>query len=346
MNPELERRQFLRLASVAGLAGGFATQAGSAAAGPPVVVSSANGMQAAAKAMDILKTGGKPLDATVAGVKIVEDDPNDSSVGYGGLPNEDGEVELDASVMDGLTCRCGAVGGLKEIKNAAAVAQVIMERTDHIFLVGEGALRFAVRMGFKRENLLTEASRRRWVEWRSKLSASDVWLTEEQGGTAFGEVIKHYGTINCLAIDANGNLAGTTTTSGRSWKIAGRVGDSPIIGAGLYVDNEVGAAGSTGRGEANIKVCGAHTVVELMRQGKSPQQACLETLQRVVKTTKEKRLLDPDGKPNFQLNFYALNKKGEFGGASLYRSKFCVNTGAASRLVDCAPLFDLVLREE
>jgi N4-(beta-N-acetylglucosaminyl)-L-asparaginase len=348
MKPELERRQFLKIVSAAGLAGGTVSRAESDTAAPalPMVVSSANGMQAAAKAMEILRSGGKPLDAVVAGVKIVEDDPNDSSVGYGGLPNEEGEVELDASVMDGLTCRCGAVGGLKEIKNAAAVAQVVMERTDHILLVGEGALKFAVRMGFRRENLLTEASRRRWVEWRSKLSATDAWLSEEQEGTAFGGVIKHYGTINCLAIDGNANLAGTTTTSGLSWKIPGRVGDSPIIGAGLYVDNEVGAAGSTGRGEANIKVCGAHTVVELMRQGKSPEQACLETLQRVVRTTKEKRLLGADGRPKFQLNFYALSKKGEFGGASLYRSKFCVNTGAASRLIDSVPLFDLVLRGE
>ena len=348
MKPELERRQFLKIASAAGLAGGMGAHPAAALAAPslPVVISSSNGMKATAKAMEILKSGGKPLDAVIAGVNIVEDDPNDTSVGYGGLPNEECEVELDASVMDGLSCRCGAVGGLKEIKNPSRVARMVMDRTDHIFLVGEGALKFAARMGFKRENLLTEESRRRWVEWRSKISASDAWLTEEQEGTAFGEVIKHYGTINCLAIDVNGNLAGTTTTSGLSWKIPGRVGDSPIIGAGLYVDNEVGAAGSTGRGEANIKVCGAHAVVELMRQGKSPEQACLDVLQRVVRTTKEKRLLGPDGRPNFQLNFYAVNKQGEFGGASLYRSRFCVNTGAESRLIDSAALFERRLREE
>lgn len=347
MSTKLQRREFIRLTSTAGLAGGvFGTVAVTHAAQAamtgmlPVVISSANGMKATAKAMEILKSGGKPLDAVIAGVNIVEDDPNDTSVGYGGLPNEDGEVELDASVMDGATCRCGAVGALKHIKNPSKVARLVMERTDHIFLVGHGALRFALKLGFMKENLLTEESRKKWLEWKSKLSATDNWLTEEAEATEFGEVIKHYGTINCLAIDGRGNIAGTTTTSGLAWKIPGRVGDSPIIGAGLYVDNEVGAAGSTGRGEANIKVCGGHTAVELMRQGKSPQQACIETLERVVKTTKEKRLLGPEGRPNFNINFYAVNKKGEYGGAALFSgARFCVNTGDASRLVESAYLF-------
>ncbi len=342
MQSKIQRREFLKLTSAAGLASGVLGTVNLSTAAPasiPVVISSANGMKATAKAMEILKGGGKPLDAVIAGVNIVEDDPEDMSVGYGGLPNEDGEVELDASVMDGLTCRCGAVGALKFIKNPSRVARLVMERTDHIFLVGEGALRFAVKTGFKKEELLTDQSRKRWLEWRSKLSATDNWLSEESEGTAFGEVIKHYGTINCLAVDPNGNIAGTTTTSGLSWKIPGRVGDSPIIGAGLYVDNEVGAAGSTGRGEANIKVCGGHTVVELMRQGKSPEQACIETLERVVKTTKEKRLLGSDGRPNFNISFYAVNKKGEYGGAALYPSRFCVNTGEGSKLVDSAYLF-------
>ena len=342
MDAHLERRTFLKLAS-ATLAGGAMAGSPEAAQSQspslPVAISSANGMKATAKAMEVMKGGGKPLNAVVAGVNIVEDDPNDDSVGYGGLPNEEGEVELDASVMDGLTCRCGAVGGLKYIKNPSSVALLVMERTDHIFLVGEGALKFALRMGFPKQDLLTERSRQKWLQWRSKLSDQDAWLSEEAGQTAFGQAIQHYGTINCLALDAHRNLAGTTTTSGLSWKIPGRVGDSPIIGAGLFVDNEVGAAGSTGRGEANIKVCGAHTVVELMRQGRTPQQACLETLERVVKTTTEKRLLGSDGRPKFQLNFYALNKRGEFGAAALYPSRFCVNTGAESRLLDSAALF-------
>jgi N4-(beta-N-acetylglucosaminyl)-L-asparaginase len=342
MNSNLDRRQFLKTASAAG-----AVIAGVSDVGParsaepahiPVVISSLNGMKATAMAMEILRTGGKPLDAVIAGVNLVEDDPDDHSVGYGGLPNEDGEVELDASVMDGLTCRCGAVGALKYIKNPSKVARLVMERTDHIFLVGEGALKFALRMGFKKEELLTEYSRQKWVEWRSKLSASDAWLTDEEAETTLGEVARTHGTINCLAVDAKGNIAGTTTTSGLSWKIAGRVGDSPIIGAGLYVDNEVGAAGSTGRGEANIKVCGAHSVVELMRLGKTPEQACLETLQRVVKTTREKRLLFPDGKPNFNLTYYAVNKQGEYAAASLYPSRYSVNTGAESRMTATAHL--------
>ncbi len=344
MSSRLERREFLKVASVS-LAGGVLVHdqvqaQGAAPAVLPVAISSANGMQATAKAMEILKGGGKPLDAVIAGVNIVEDDPNDNSVGYGGLPNEECEVELDASVMDGLTCRCGAVAALKFIKNPSKVARQVMERTDHILLVGEGALNFALKMGFQKENLLTEDSRRKWLEWRSNLSATDNWLSEEQERTAFGEVIKHYGTINCLAVDAAGNIAGTTTTSGLAWKIPGRVGDSPIVGAGLYVDNEIGAAGSTGRGEANIKVCGAHTVVELMRQGKTPAQACIETLERVVRTTKEKRLLNKEGRPNFQLNFYAVTKRGEFGGAALYPSRFCVNTGTGSRLVNSEHLFE------
>lgn len=345
MRSSMERRQFLRITSAAGMAAGVlvasADEARSAGppAGTPLVISSGNGMKATAKAMEILKGGGKPLDAVIAGVNIVEDDPEDTSVGYGGLPNEDGEVELDASVMDGLTCRCGGVGALKHIKNPSKVARLVMERTDHIFLVGEGALRFALKMGFKQEELLTEESRKRWLEWKSKLSDKDNWLDEESAETAFGQVIRHYGTINCLAVDPGGNLAGTTTTSGLSWKIPGRVGDSPIIGAGLFVDNEVGAAGSTGRGEANIKVCGAHSVVESMRQGKSPEQACIATLERVVRTTKEKRLLGSDGRPNFNLSFYAVNKKGEYAAAALYPARYCVNTGQESRLLDSAHLF-------
>ena len=350
MSSDMERRRFLQITSAASLAGSMITPgirsglANEAAAGNlPVVISSLNGLRATAKAMEIIKQGGKPLDAVVAGVNIVEDDPNDNSVGYGGLPNEDGEVELDACVMDGLTCRCGAVGGLKFIKNPSKVAKLVMERTDHIFLVGEGALKFAERMGFQRENLLTEASRKKWLEWKSKLSNADNWLSEEEAGTTVDAIVKQYGTITCIAVDTHANIAGTTTTSGLSWKIPGRVGDSPIIGAGLYVDNEVGAAGSTGRGEANIKVCGAHTIVELMRQGKAPEQACIEVLERVAKTTKEKRLLGPDGKPKFNVSYYAVNKNGEYGSAALYTSKYTLNTGGESKLLNGVSLFKRVL---
>lgn len=341
-NTSLLRRNFLKAGAVAGISGAFAPARAGAAR--PIAVASMNGMKATAKAMELLQSGRPPLDAVIAGVNIVEDDPNDHSVGYGGLPNEECEVELDASVMDGRTCGCGAVGALKHIKNPSKVARLVMERTDHIFLVGEGALKFALRMGFPKEELLTEYSRKMWLEWRSKLADRDNWLTEEAAGTAFGRVVSHYGTINCLAVDASGNLAGTTTTSGLSWKIPGRVGDSPIIGAGLYVDNDVGAAGSTGRGEANIKVCGAHSAVELMRQGKTPAQACREVLQRVLRTTREKRLLRPDGTPNFQLSFYAVNTKGEYGAASLYPSTFCVNTGGESVRLATESVYDRPLK--
>ena len=337
MAVEIRRRDFFRMASGAG-ALGLASE-GRASPQPPVAISSGNGMKATAKAMEVLLRDGSPLDAVISGVNIVEDDPEDFSVGYGGLPNEDGVVELDACVMDGRSCGSGAVGALRNIRNPSKVARLVMERTDHIFLVGHGALDFALKMGFEKQDLLTQESRRRWLDWKSKLTDRDNWLQEEDQATEFGGLIRHYGTISCLALDPAGNLAGTTTTSGLAWKLPGRVGDSPIIGAGLYVDNKVGAAGSTGRGEANIKVCGSHTVVELMRQGKSPQQSCIETLERVIRTTKEKRLLGSDRRPNFNLNFYALNNKGEYGAASIYPSQFVVNTGRESSLIDTAFLY-------
>jgi N4-(beta-N-acetylglucosaminyl)-L-asparaginase len=300
-------------------------------------------MKATAKAMEIIKSGGDTLDAAIAGVNIVEDDPNDRSVGYGGLPNEDGEVELDASVMHGPTARCGAVGALKFIKNPSKVAKLVMERSDHIFLVGEGALKFALAHGFQKENLLTDRAREMWLRWKENMSDRDNWLppaNQSPKDRELAQLLMTYGTIHCSAINEKGEISCVTTTSGLSWKIAGRVGDSPIIGAGLYVDNEVGAAGSTGRGEANIKICGAHTIVEMMRQGKGPEEACLEACRRVVKTTTEKRLLSDKGLPNFGISFYALNKKGEYGGASIFSgSRFCVNDGTESRSLDCAFLY-------
>lgn len=317
----------------------------------PIVIASGNGLRAVEKAMEIIKGGGSCLDAVIAGVNINEDDPEDMSVGYGGLPNEEGEVELDASVMHGPSCRAGAVGALKYIKNPSKVARVVMERSDHIFLVGEGALKFALAHGFKKENLLTDKARETWLKWKETMSSQDNWLSEEQaavlgeGGSLstskeLADVLRHYGTINCLAIDLKGDISGVTSTSGLSWKIPGRVGDSPIIGAGLYVDNGVGAAGSTGRGEANIKICGAHTIVESMRHGLSPEQACMDALERVVKTTKEKRLLNDKKRPNFDLTFYAINKQGEYAAAALWSGKkFALHNGKEGKLYDCAYLF-------
>ena len=299
----------------------------------PVVISSANGLQATAKAMELIHGGADALDACIAGVNIVEDDPKDMSVGYGGLPNEEGVVELDSCVMHGPTCRGAGVASLRNIKNPSKVAKVIMDRTDHVLIVGEGALRFARMHGFKEENLLTEEARIEWLKWKENLSKEDDWLPEHKlEDKDIGESLRNYirltGTINCNAVDAFGNISGVTTTSGLAFKIPGRVGDSPILGAGLYVDNEIGAAGSTGRGEANLLNCSSVMTVEYMRQGKSPEQACLMACQRIADHTKEARLLTDDKKPKFNVTFYAVNKKGEYGSAAIWSgAKFAINTG-------------------
>jgi len=314
-----------------------------AAPGTPRVVSSGNGIRATAKAMDMIRAGRDPLDAVIAGVNIVEDDPEDMSVGYGGLPNEDGVVELDSSVMYGPTHSAGAVAALRNIKNPSQVARLVMERTDHVLIVGEGALKFAKAHGFKEEDLLTEKSREAWLRWKETMSDRDNWFPpkKESLPEELRSVMSTHGTINCIAIDAAGRLAGVTTTSGLSWKIAGRVGDSPIIGAGLYVDNEIGAAGSTGRGEANLQTCASFRIVDAMGRGKSPEQACLEACEAVVAKTKlVPRLCDDQGRPNFGLDFYALNKKGEFGAAGLYQGgKYAVHDGVENKLRDVAFLF-------
>jgi N4-(beta-N-acetylglucosaminyl)-L-asparaginase len=314
------------------------------AATRPVIISAANGLskdatgrQGIQVAWDLMSSGADPLDAIVAGVNVVELNPEDQSVGLGGLPNEDGVVQLDASCMHGPTRRAGAVGCLEDIASAAAVAKAVMDYTDHIFLVGAGARKFAIEMGFKPQDLLTEQSRRDYMRWKAGLNPSDNWLNlppRKAGGGGSDEeqtlgqslhvfhdaqgVPHTYGTINMNAVTAAGDIASVTTTSGLSWKIPGRVGDSPIIGAGQYCDNTVGAAGSTGRGEANMKVCGAFLAVEFMRQGMSPQQACLKVMERVIAMT-EARLLDEHGRPYFDLEYYAVNKQGEYGAAIAYQ---------------------------
>ena len=308
----------------------------------PVVVSSANGMEAVKKAMALLQKGSDPLDAVIAGVNIVEDDPEDTSVGYGGLPNERGVVELDSSVMHGPTHNAGAVASLRNIKNPSKVARMVMERTDHVLLVGQGALAFARAHGFEETNLLTDKSRKIWLRWKERLNDKDDWLPGEEDDYSMmmEEQRFHYGTINCCAVDNNGDLGGVTTTSGLSFKIPGRVGDSPIIGAGLYVDNAVGAAGSTGRGEANLKNLCSFLVVEYMRMGKSPEEACVMTCQRIADNTRLPMLLNDEGKPNFNVKFYAVNKKGEFGGAALWSGgDICVADAKGARLEPLAYLF-------
>ena len=315
------RRAFLETSALAltGLAASAKAHAAPlpsnhAAPAPPTVVASRNGIRGVAKAYEMMtQDQADPLDAVIAGVNIQELDPNDQSVGLGGRPNADGVVTLDASVMHGPTRRAGSVAALEDIASASLVAKAIMDYTDHIMLVGKGAKRFALGLGFKEQDLLTEESRQDWLRWRSQLSPDDDWLDHEDDIV----IDRPGGTINMCGVDANGDIGSVTTTSGLSWKIPGRVGDSPIIGTGQYCDNEVGAAGSTGRGEANIKVCGAFLIVEFMRGGMSPQEACLAALERAVAMT-EDRLLDGKGRPMFSLNFYAVAKDGRFGGATMY----------------------------
>ena len=354
------RRRFLQT-SAAALAASGATQfvENAAAMGEdrvdltkprrPVVIASANGisangMGAVEKAMAMLKQKTDPLDAVIAGVNLLEDDPDDQSVGLGGIPNEDGIVELDACCMHGPTHKAGAVAALRNISNPSKIARLVMQRTDHVLLVGEGALRFAKAHGFKEEELLTEKARQSWLRWKETLSDRDDWLPppdaeRKQGARARSPIEHTWGTINCCAVDASGDIAGVTTTSGLSYKIPGRVGDSPIIGAGLYVDNEVGAAGSTGRGEANLQNCSSFLVVEYMRAGKSPEQACLDVLRRVADHT-EPRLRDKAGRARFSLKLYAVAKDGRYGAASMWSgAKFAVHDGTKARHVDCAYLY-------
>ena len=352
---------------------GTAALGGAAAAQGPknIVISSANGLKACARAMEILKPGGDTLDAVIAGVNINEEDPEDDSVGYGGLPNEEGVVELDASVMHGPTRRAGSVAALQGIKTPSRVAKRVMEDSDHIMLAGEGARRFARAQGFREENLLTERSRMAWLAWKRSLrdrSNHNNWgpglaaptgkpaaFLREMFPNADEETLAYIfdritnpptGTINCLALNGKGEMSGVTTTSGLAWKIPGRVGDSPVIGAGLYVDQDIGAAGSTGRGEENIRVAGAHTIVENMRHGMPPKEACLDALKRIARNFDN----DMERLAKFDISFYALRKDGAHAGASLWSGsmrrgvmaprRYAVNDGAESRLENCAYLFE------
>lgn len=314
----------------------------------PMAVSSANGLRATAKAMELMRAGADTLDAVIAGVNLVEEDPDDMSVGYGGLPNERGVVELDSCCMHGPTMRAGAVAALQNIKTPSRVAQQVMERTDHVLLVGQGALEFARMVGFEETNLLTDRARQAWLRWKTRLSKDDDWLDDEEiredfkrAGLDVEAGKRPTGTISCLALNEKGELSGVTTTSGLAYKVPGRVGDSPIIGAGLYVDGEVGACGSTGRGEAVILSCGSRTVVENMRHGLSPEQAILDVLKRICDQTRSPRLLSAPGRPNFDVNFYAVNKQGVVAGGRFYKGgNFAVNDGSQNRLMPSVWLFD------
>jgi len=355
----LSRRRLLGTAAAAA-ALSQAAQAQQKSGARPVAVSSSNGLRAVELAVKQMSSGADPLDAAIAGVNLVEDDPNDMTVGYGGVPNEEGVVQLDACVMHGPTGRAGAVASLEGVKNPTRVARLVMDTTDHVLLVGPGARHFATLNGFGNENLLTEKARKVWLFWKQNLSANDKWL--EPAPDRYPLEVKQFieefgwddlrkpqggGTIHLSAVDGKGDLAGCTSTSGLFFKMPGRVGDSPIIGAGCFTDNDVGSAGSTGRGEANILVGGGHLTVEFMRQGKHPREACLMTLERIAKTTKEKRLLAARGRPNFDISFYAVNKAGQYGSAVMYaftttarRRQFSVADAAGARKEDCAFLFE------
>lgn len=278
----------------------------------PIVISTwAPNIKANAEAWKILGTGGRALDAVEAGVQIPEADPADMSVGYGGLPDRDGKVTLDACIMDEKG-NCGAVMFLEQIMHPIKVARLVMEKTPHVQLVGEGALQFALQNGFKTENLLTPEAEKAWKNWlkNSKYDPMTIPKLLEQRNEP-GQLNNH-DTIGMIALDAAGNLSGACTTSGMAFKMRGRVGDSPVIGAGLYVDNEVGAATATGVGEEVVRTCGSHTVIELMRQGLSPEEACRRTVQRIVKKRGAKA-------KELQVGYIAINNKGQFGGYALQK---------------------------
>lgn len=368
MSKKMKRRDFMRSSAVAGLTlaaakhevKGFPMILTQSAV-KPLVISSANGnrfknggsVTAVNKAFTMITQGADVLDAVIAGVNIVELDPLDDSVGYGGLPNADGIVQLDSSCMHGPKKRAGAVGALEGVRTPSLVAKAVMENTDHHLIVGKGAQDFARGMGFKIEDdLNTENSRRKWLEWKRRVDPShylDPGKRAEAGHKAALEMFaagllreeNMHGTINCDGINSKGEICGVTTTSGLSWKIPGRVGDSPILGAGLYVDGAVGAAGSTGRGEANLYNLCSFVIVEEMRRGAHPKDAGMEVLNRIKNNTVEKRLLNERGLPNFGITFYILNAKGEYAGVSMYEgTSFALCTEKGPQTLSCDGLLD------
>ncbi|MCP4132426.1 MAG: N(4)-(beta-N-acetylglucosaminyl)-L-asparaginase [bacterium] len=294
-----------------------------------------------------MNTGHAPADAAVAGANLAEVNPDDGSVGLGGLPNEHGVVELDAAVMDGPHHNAGAVAAIRGIMSPSKVAMLVMRRTNHCLLVGEGALQFAKAHGFREENLLTEKSRQMWLEWKENLSDQDQWLPtrkkkhEQAAGPFFGTRLSRMtGTLHISARNASGDFGACTSTSGIAYKIPGRVGDSPLIGDGLYVDNDVGSAGSVGLGEAVILSCGSFAVVERMRAGRSPRQACLDVLERIVDQSRKRGLVDQQKRPVFNVVFYAIAKNGSFGSASIWGGpSYVVADVKGARLEKCAYLF-------
>ncbi len=376
MVDDLNRRDFVKSgAAAAALATTGSSLAGApavrAAGAKPVVIASGNGHEytnggertCVEEAFERMTRGEDVLDALIAGVNIVELDPEDDSVGYGGLPNAEGVVQLDACCMHGPLKRAGGVAALEGVRTPASVARLVAHTTDHHLLVGEGAQRFARNMGFEIEDdLNTEHSRRVWLEWKRRtdplhyLDPEERGLDPEERSQALERVDRemiaaglvdpeHYhGTINCNGVNAAGDLCGVTTTSGLAWKIPGRVGDSPILGAGLYVDGEVGAAGSTGRGEANLYSLASFLFVAELRRGAHPKDAAMTALERIASFTVEKRLLTEDGRTKFGLTFYVLDRSGEYAGVSNWLRgddgpKFAVCTENGAELRTCESLY-------
>ena len=287
----------------------------------PIVLSTWNhGLAANEVAWKVLSDNGRALDAVEHGVMVTEADPKITSVGYGGLPDRDGKVTLDACILDELG-NCGSVAAIEQIMHPVSVARLVMEKTPHVMLVGDGALQFALENGFKKENLLTDEAKAAWQKW----------ITEHQYAPKINERV--HDTIGMLALDNKGNLSGACTTSGLSWKYHGRVGDSPIIGAGLYVDNEVGAATSTGVGEEVIRICGSFLIVEMMRNGASPQEACETAVRRIVKRVGDN--------PDKQVGFLALNTKGERGAYAIRKKfQYALYENGENKLYDVKSYFD------
>jgi N4-(beta-N-acetylglucosaminyl)-L-asparaginase len=368
MKGKMKRREFVFSTAAAGLVAAAprtvfadAPAVWTPQAVKPIVIASANGhnlknggsQTCIEKAFSMIVQGADVLDAVIAGVNIVELDPRDTSVGYGGLPNADGVVQLDSCCMHGPLKRAGGVAALEGVRTPSLVARAVMDNTDHHLLVGHGAQAFARNIGFKIEDdLNTETSRKAWVEWKRRTDPDhylDPKKRVEAGLQTALQMAREglidfnhfWGTINCDGMNAKGEICGVTTTSGMAFKIPGRAGDSPILGAGLYVDNRFGAAGSTGRGEANLYNLTSFLVVEALRRGMSPKDAGMEGLKRIKENTLEKRLRKSNGDPNFNINFYILNAKGEHAGVTMFagdRQTYAVCTENGPQILPCEPL--------
>ena len=361
----INRREFIVSGAAAGIALKLPVEAPNVItrmAAKPLVIASGNGNRyknggtqtAVEKAFSMMTGGSDVLDAVVAGVNIVELDPTDTSVGYGGLPNADGVVQLDSCVMHGPKKQAGGVACIEGVRTPSRVAVAVSQHTDHHLIVGKGAQDFARKMGFTIEDdLNTERSRNAWLEWKRRTdplhyldpksrSEAEDRVRRELAHEGFYDIEHIYGTINCDAINAKGEICGVTTTSGLAWKIPGRVGDSPILGAGLYVDNDVGAAGSTGRGEANLYSCASFMIVENMRHGMHPKDAMVDACKRIQKNTIEKRLINSRGLPKFDMSFYGLDKQGRYAGVAFYpdRGSYAICNENGAETFKMEPIFE------